>query len=614
MTFSQLRGKYEDTEQSVSMKGKAMSSIDLPSRFAFLPSRRKPVAVIVMVGIVAFAIWTLPNWWEFWRNVGQFPSLWQIPTNRKIIIYLLIKIVSPLLIMGILGIMVWIYDLMKPSPDEEGTNIVRRKQMQHGEAAEKMGSSSTSPSMLEQKPQIHATSFSTPSLALPALVSPSYNPETPLPLLLSVQEVQRKLTGEEANSSAFLTQNGLPVLTAHQQRANNSGDSNLLIATPPQVPDRSQSVVLENVQNTVPEPLISLRLLKDISMTINVPGGRHVVVPLTLNAKRVQLLAYIAWRRGELIDRDKILEHVFGWGLSDEEATEDKLSERFESHKKLLRKKVREIVVEQINTPAGRQVIDPDLDPFSSDSGFWGLSDICRVDDIEAVETNYKVISFARKEGKLVDDIPEYVKEACDLLIAHYQGDFLSSLIKKYPSEFRSWQGRSSWVRKPYTHYRDCYLDALWYAAEYEWRLGQRYVDPENVEMQEATQRKQQEHFGRAAQKYQSYAMYACNSKFDAKVTFGAHGEFGERIGMSERALRRCVVLLGAIGKTDLVNQVWSAYHTQMKSISDQRWQPSKETQADVEAARSQTSAYRFAAQVSQISSEFSEQQRSGRQ
>jgi hypothetical protein len=205
-------------------------------------------------------------------------------------------------------------------------------------------------------------------------------------------------------------------------------------------------------------------------------------------------------------------------------------------------------------------------------------------------------------------------QETLDLLIANYPGDFLASLLKKYPSEFRSWQGRSSWVRKPYTHYRDCYLDALWYAAEYEWRLGQRSIDTGNAETQEAIQRQQQEHFGRAAQNYQSYAMYACNSKFDAKATFGAHGEFGERIGMSERALRRCVVLLGAIGKTDLVNQVWSAYHTQMKSISDQRWQPSKETQADVEAARSQTSAYRFAAQVSQTSSEFAERQQLGGQ
>lgn len=67
-------------------------------------------------------------------------------------------------------------------------------------------------------------------------------------------------------------------------------------------------------QNITSAPLISLRLLKDISVTIHIPGGGHVVVPLTPNAKRVQLLAYIAWRRGELIDRDKILEHVFGWG------------------------------------------------------------------------------------------------------------------------------------------------------------------------------------------------------------------------------------------------------------------------------------------------------------
>jgi hypothetical protein len=135
--------------------------------------------------------------------------------------------------------------------------------------------------------------------------------------------------------------------------------------------------------------------------------------------------------------------------------------------------------------------------------------------------------------------------------------------------------------------------------------MGQHYANHMSAEKDEARLRKQQEYFGRASQKYQSYAMYACNSKFDAKATFGAHGEFGERVGMSERALRRCVVLLGATGRTDLVNQVWSAYYTQMKSLSDQRWQPSRETQADVQAAREQTSAYRFAAQVSHMSSEF---------
>src|SRR2546429_9887751 len=101
--------------------------------------------------------------------------------------------------------------------------------------------------------------------------------------------------------------------------------------------------------------------------------------------------------------------------------------------------------------------------------------------------------------------------------------------------------------------------------------------------------------------------MYACKAKFDSKVALGADGEYGERVGTSERALRRCVVLLGVLGRTDLVNQVWSAYCTQMKTISDQRWQPSQETQDDVQAAKAQTNAYRFSTQISQLSSDFTE-------
>ena len=66
--------------------------------------------------------------------------------------------------------------------------------------------------------------------------------------------------------------------------------------------------------------------------------------------------------------------------------------------------------------------------------------------------------------------------------------------------------------------------------------MGQRYTTNGHAAMEEGHQRKQQEYFSRAAQTYQSYAMYACNSKFDTKVTFGAHGEFGERIGMSEKS------------------------------------------------------------------------------
>ncbi len=79
-----------------------------------------------------------------------------------------------------------------------------------------------------------------------------------------------------------------------------------------------------------------------------------------------------------------------------------------------------------------------------------------------------------------------------------------------------------------------------------------------------------------------------------------------ERVGMSERALRRCVVLLGTLGRTELINQIWSAYSTQMRSVSDQRWQPREETQADVQATLALTNAYRFSAHLSDMS-EFTE-------
>jgi hypothetical protein len=99
-----------------------------------------------------------------------------------------------------------------------------------------------------------------------------------------------------------------------------------------------------------------------------------------------------------------------------------------------LLKKIREVVVEQVNKPAGRQVIDPELDPFVSDSGFRGLSVSCRVEDLEAIEANCKAISLAHKDGKLGDEIPEYVKESRERLIASYPGDFLFILKPRPPT------------------------------------------------------------------------------------------------------------------------------------------------------------------------------------
>jgi hypothetical protein len=576
--------------------------------------------VVVVGGFLALVLWTVPNWGTFWENVSQFPVLWQIPGNRQIIVYLIIKILAPVFVMGFLAVLLWLYTQIRAEAEEDATGepaLVQPQPGQNGFAAALSGTTYLPVQSIVEK-------RSTPPLAREAkelqqsgtLSTKQIDPVTPLPVVMPTANGLRSPLSDVSQHDGALVQNDASIIPQQEEADTKREDgSNGSSALAFQV---ERPVIATNGRVAMPDPLIVIHLLKDVTMAICVPGGGRVVVPLTLNAKRVQLLAYIACRRGELIDRDKILEHIFGWGLRDEDATEDRLSERFESHKKLLRRKIREIVVEQVNTPAGRQVIDPDLDPFASDAGFWGLSDICRVEDLEAIESAYKVITLARKDGKLGGgEIPEFVKAACDELIEHYAGDFLETIIKKYPGEFKPWGGRSSWAKKPYTQYRDYYLDALWYSAEYEWRAGQRC----GVELERAIQagdepkqqeylRQQQEYFGRAAQRYQSYAMYACNSKFDAKATFGAHGEYGERIGMSERALRRCVVLLGAIGRTDLVNQVWSGYRSQMKSLSDQRWQPEKKTLDDVEAARAQTNAYRFSAQISQLSSEFADRGR----
>jgi hypothetical protein len=577
-----------------------MQSSNFFSHFRITSSRRTwgRIVLVAASGFLAFIFWTLPNWALFVQNAPQLPLLWQIASNRRSILYLLLKINAPLLIMGITALLLWMYALIIVEADPAE---------QHSEQRENVVPLAENFFVpirpLAQQGQVPSLEHETmPTSSSEAFLPQRADPLTPLPPVLSPPEMPTNSSNLHSVRSGEDREEGEN--QERQQASIQQQAASTAVAF-----EVAQPVVATNGNATTPEPLITIRLLRDVSMTICVPGGGRVVVPLTQGAKRVQLLAYLAWRRGDLIDRDKIMEHVFGWGLRDEDATEDKLSKRFESHKKLLRRKIRELVVEQVNQPAGKQIIDPEIDPFVSDAGFWGISGTCQVEDLEEVEHAYQVIALARKDGKLGDAIPELVKDACDQLIASYTGDFLESLIKRYPGEFKSWGGRSSWARKPYTLYRDYYLDALWYSAEYEWRAGQRCTGdgehPEQADDPQESFRRQQQHFGRAAQQYQSYTLYACNSRFDAKATFGAHGEYGERIGMSERALRRCVVLLGAIGRTDLINQVWSSYQTQMKSVSDQRWQPSKETLADVEAARAQTNGYRFGAQISQMSSEF---------
>jgi hypothetical protein len=334
---------------------------------------------------------------------------------------------------------------------------------------------------------------------------------------------------------------------------------------------------------------VNITLLGMVTITLITTRGIKYSVPLTLNARRVQLFAYIAWLRGEFVNRDKMLEQVFGHGRGDEGATRDKLGEAFDSHKKLIRSDLR-AVINQLNKEAGAELIPPDLDIFSRKQHLYRLADVCRVVDLETVERYHQMIEAARKEGQLVSQqVPESVKQTCDQLIEAYKGDFLEELITNCLDDFEPWA--SSWARKPFTLFRDYYLEALWYSAEYELGMGQQYAENQD----ETARREQRQHWGLAAQHYKTYAMYAANTRFDTKVTFGVSGRpHGERVIMSERALRRALVLYGAIGSTHQVDQVYSAYIRQMRSVSGKAWEPSQETLSDLRGAKEQTGAYRF--------------------
>ena len=98
---------------------------------------------------------------------------------------------------------------------------------------------------------------------------------------------------------------------------------------------------------------------------------------------------------------------------------------------------------------------------------------------------------------------------------------------------------------------------------------------------------------------YRTYALRACDSRVDLKVTFGGSGRaHGERVDMSERTLRRCITLYGILGSTHMVNQVYSAYYKLMKTISAKAWEPSNETLQDLQGAQAQTNPYRFPAKM----------------
>src|SRR5881275_1650561 len=84
---------------------------------SFFANRKPPPLIpsLVVGAVFLFALLfvTVPNWGEFSRIVSQFPTLWQVSSNRREIIFLVIRVCSPLLLAAIAGACCWLWYTIK---------------------------------------------------------------------------------------------------------------------------------------------------------------------------------------------------------------------------------------------------------------------------------------------------------------------------------------------------------------------------------------------------------------------------------------------------------------------------------------------------------------------
>lgn len=506
--------------------------------------------------LLALVIWALPNWGIFQRDLPHFALLWQEPGNRLGLIAVIVKVLSPLIVGLIVATTLWLMSTLRSS--------------------------------VPMRPVGYA-----PETPIPDIRSPG------APMATRPRQPGKAVERHSRPPRTSAGQTRVARLREQRRKRLQKPVTPATVTDEPSPAEENQALLLRRAPesrassaSTPPEPYVLVNLLEHVRITLHAPGVDRVV-PFTLNARRVQLLAYLAWKRTTRTHRDKMLEAIFGHGQDDEFSDPAKLSEQFDSHRKLFRRDLRR-AIHDLNEELGQEVIPPDIDIFESWQRFWSLNvTVCRVPDIEAVEAEHRLIEQAKKEGRIGQHVPPDVRDACERLLAAYPGDFLKEFLRAGSGNFDPWV--SSWVRHPFTQYRDMLLQAIWYKAEYELQAGQRMeghaANTDQLQIQHG-------HYERAAKLYDRYATTACDSRFDLKVTFArATGRpHGERIVMSERAMRRALMLYGTLQNTAQVEQIYTTYYKQMRKLSGE-WQPSPETLTELANAKSRTSAYRLPAQ-----------------
>jgi hypothetical protein len=538
-----------------------------------------PALLVGASGFCACLLWTAPNWQVFWTGVvPQLEQLWRVPANRLLIVALALKVGAPAPIMALTGMIVWLASLLW-SLLKEACALSSDESVQ----PERPAITSAVPAQVSLPHAEEPASFQHDLARSAERPESAGRPEASCEQGENGSQEAAERPGEEPMEAAEMDRGG----------ATSRASASVGAATPPETAMQPGQEKLG--------PKLVLTLLGKVTLSLEVPDAPNRPIPV--NAKGLHLLVYLAVRRGEAVERDKLLFHVFEWGRSLEEEVGEadhlrSLSMAFERQKKMLRRATRKVIA-QVNAEAEQPFLDEQMTPLHNDGNeHWSLAPCCYAVDSEEVEAHNAVIEQARKEGLLVPGtIPSRVKEACERLLTAYKGDFLADLIEKLPQDFQPWEGKASWARRYSTHYRDLYLKALWLSGEYEQQMASRSLSagPPGTG--------QRERYARAIEWFRRYALSACETRFDEKVSYDPVSHlYGERIIESERALRRCLALCAVVGDTHGAGEAYATYARHMTSLLRgwrQAWQPSAETQSELERVAGQTGAHRFAGHLS---------------
>lgn len=508
--------------------------------------------------------------------VGQFAALWSIEQNRLEIVRLGFKIVLSGIVfagLGLAGYLV-LYALQpqEPAPEPVRPTLpsptrmpldARRQMPQTGMQGPYHLPLQPTPRPEERRAIRQATTF------LPVLpVQP-----TRQALAAPIAETMHQPAKKNAQESLLPPRKSDPAL----------GDT-VLVKEKELDRELEQKAQIGQVSTQQTDPiLITLTLLQTVTMTLHAPDGKTYPVTLDdLTPKAVQLIAYIAWRMGRKVNLGDMRDAVFG----SDDMDLNQVQEALNTAKREIRARIRE-AVEHAREDQGKDVFSPDLDIFALQKKKYWLPSFAQVTDLAEIEKQHQIIDLAENRNLLINTVSDDVYVACKALIKAYTGDFLEELLQSNIYAFDP--PMDSWAREPFTMFRDYYLQAILYAAEYERKKGDASKVPAE----------QRERYAEAGRLFNDGAIKACklgvwDGMFDTKVFFKPGRRHGAHVLLSEQLIRRAIALYGRIGNTIVVRKIYSTYEQQMVDISGKAWTPDPETLKDLEAALQQTGGYRF--------------------